>query len=63
MPLRHVILEVMGQKEEDLVGKDLHLVSVGYDADFQGKHYEVSVPIENALDPKNEMILAYSMNG
>ena len=53
----------MGQKEEDLVGKDLHLVSVGYDADFQGKHYEVSVPIENALDPKNEMILAYSMNG
>ena len=63
VPLRYVILEVMGQKEEDLVGKDLHLVSVGYDADFQGKHYEVSVPIEQALDPKNEMILAYSMNG
>jgi len=43
----------MGQKEEDLIGKGLHLVTVGYDADFQGKHYEVSVPIEVALDPKN----------
>lgn len=63
VPIRHIILDVMGQKEEDLVGKGLHLVTVGYDADFQGKHYEVSVPIEIALDPKNEITLAYSMNG
>ena len=61
--LRHILLEVMGQKEEDLVGKGLHLVAIAYDADFQGKNYEVSVPIEDALNPLNEVILAYEMNG
>lgn len=53
----------MGYKEEDIVGKGLHLVTVGLDADFQGKHYEVSVPIEVALDPHNEVTLCYEMNG
>jgi sulfite oxidase len=61
VPVRHLILEVMGLKEEELKGK--HLVAVSLDADFAGKHYEVSVPIERALDPRNEMILAYEQNG
>jgi sulfite oxidase len=41
----------------------LHLVTVSLDADFQGKHFEVSIPIERALDPRNEIILAYECNG
>lgn len=32
--VRHMLLEVMGKKEEDLVGKGLHLIATGYDADF-----------------------------
>ncbi len=51
----------MGFKAEDLKGK--HLIAVGYDADFQGKHYEVSVPCDYVLDPVNEVMLAYEMNG
>jgi DMSO/TMAO reductase YedYZ molybdopterin-dependent catalytic subunit len=51
----------MNLKEEELAGK--HLVAVSLDADFQGKHYEVSIPIERALDPRNEIILAYEQNG
>lgn len=61
--VRDLILNKMGCKEEDLVGKGLHLIAEGYDADFQGKAYEVSVPIEYALDPVNEVLLAYEMNG
>lgn len=34
VPMRHLILEVMKLKEEDLIGKGLHLVMVSYDADF-----------------------------
>jgi DMSO/TMAO reductase YedYZ molybdopterin-dependent catalytic subunit len=63
VPIRDVLLDVMGKKEEDLIGKGLHLITIAYDADFQGKHYEVSIPIEEALDPRNEVILAYEMNG
>ena len=53
----------MGFKEEDLVGKGKHLVAVSLDADFQGKKYEVSIPIERALDPRNEVMLSYELNG
>jgi DMSO/TMAO reductase YedYZ molybdopterin-dependent catalytic subunit len=59
--LRYILLEKMGFKESELAGK--HLIAYAYDADFQGKHYEVSVPCEFALDPLNEVILAYEMNG
>ena len=59
--VRYLLLEKMGYKESDLAGK--HLIAYAYDADFQGKHYEVSVPCEYALDPLNEVMLAYSMNG
>ena len=61
--VRELLLQTMGQKEEDLVGKGLHLIAISYDADFQGKCYEVSIPIEAALDPINEVTLAYEMNG
>ena len=59
--LRYILLEKMGFKESDLKGK--HLIAVGYDADFQGKHYEVSVPCDYVLKPENEVMLAYEMNG
>lgn len=61
IPMRWMLLEKMGYKEEDLKGK--HLVAFAYDADFQGKHYEVSIPIEHALDPKKMVHLVYECNG
>ena len=60
--LRHILLDVMGLEEALLVGKGLHVVFVGGDNDDSGKNYEVSIPVENALDPKNEITLAYEMN-
>lgn len=59
--VRTILLDHMGLKEEDLKGK--HLVTVGTDADFQGKHFEISIPMELALDPAREVMLAYEMNG
>ena len=59
--IRYILLEKMGYTEDELKGK--HLIAKGYDADFQGKHYEVSVPCEYALDPLNEVMLAYEING
>jgi len=61
--MRHILLETMGLREEDVKGKNLQLIAMAYDADFQGKHYEVSIPLDDALDPKNEVLLAYEMNG
>ena len=59
--MRYILLEVMKLKEEDLRGK--HVVAFAYDADFQGKHFENSVPCEHVLDPANECMLVYEMNG
>jgi DMSO/TMAO reductase YedYZ molybdopterin-dependent catalytic subunit len=59
--VRKVLLEYMDLKEEDLKGK--HLIAVGSDPDFQGKHFEVSIPMEYALDSSREVMLAYEMNG
>ncbi len=61
--MRHVLLDVMGLKEEEIKGKDLQLIGIAYDADFQGKNYEVSIPLDIALDPANEVMIAYEMNG
>lgn len=58
--VRDLLIGHFGLKEEDLKGK--HLLSVGYDGDFQGKPYEVSIPMELALDPLNEVMIAYEMN-
>ena len=61
--VRDFLLASTGLKESDLKGKGLHLVTISYDQDFQGKSYEVSIPLDMALDPMNEIILAYEMNG
>ena len=61
--VRDLLLTSLGLKESDLLGKGLHLVAISYDQDFQGKNYEVSIPLDLALDPKNEILLAYEMNG
>ena len=33
------------------------------DKDIEGSHYEASIPIETAMDPKREVLLAFQMNG
>lgn len=43
--------------------KSMHLVATGMDADFQGVHYKASIKMERVLDPLNEVILAWEMNG
>lgn len=59
------ILLASGFTQEELDGemlKNKHLVATGLDTDFQGVPFSVSIPLERALDPKNEVILAYEMN-
>jgi sulfite oxidase len=51
----------LGFKLEDL--NDKHLIAESMDADILGKCYEVSIPMSMAIDPRNEIILAYQMNG
>lgn len=46
---------------EEIKGK--HLIAVGADTDFQGVAYQVSIPIKDILDDRNEIMLAYEMNG
>jgi sulfite oxidase len=43
--------------------KDKHLVAQSLDIDVQGKPFEVSIPMSMVVDPKNEIMLAYHMNG
>jgi sulfite oxidase len=47
----------LGFKLEDL--KEKHLIAESMDADILGKCYEVSIPMSIAIDPRNEIILAY----
>lgn len=59
------LLLASGFTQEELDGdmlKNKHLVATGMDTDFQGVPYSISIPLERALDPKNEVILAYEMN-
>jgi len=37
-------------------------VATGLDRDFQGVPFSCSIPIERALDPTNEVILAWDLN-
>lgn len=56
------ILELMKQSgldPEEFKGKDKHLLIYSLDADFQGEHYNVSIPLDRALDPENKVIIAY----
>ena len=40
-----------------------HVIFVGHDKDIEGSHYEASIPIETAMDPKRDVLLAFQMNG
>ena len=54
-----------GFTDKDIDGgkfKGKHLVATGLDGDFQGEPYSVSISMEWALDPSNQVILAHSMN-
>lgn len=51
----------MGYTDEDL--KNKHLLTEGMDHDFSGVHFLTSIPMSTILDPQNEVILAYEMNG
>lgn len=55
------LLLYLGFKLEDL--KDKHIIAESLDADILGKCYEVSIPMSMATDPRNEIILAFQMNG
>ena len=44
--------------------KDLHHVQFeGLDHDLSGDHYGASIPIEKALSPEGDVLLAFEMNG
>jgi sulfite oxidase len=55
------LLKDLGFNLDEL--KDKHLVAESMDVDVQGKHFSVSVPMSLVLDPLNEVVLAYEMNG
>jgi len=55
------LLRGMGLKPEELQGK--HLIAESLDVDVQGKPFKVSIPMEMVVDPLNEVLLAYEMNG
>ena len=47
----------------DLCSCDSIACCAGLDKDIEGSHYEASIPIETAMDPKREVLLAFQMNG
>ena len=53
------VLERAGIKEEEFS----HIIFQGLDKDIENSHYEASIPIETAMDPRREVLLAYQMNG
>ena len=55
------LLQELGFKPEDLKGK--HLIAEGIDNDVVGNCFQVSIPLERAIDPSFEVIIAYSVNG
>lgn len=43
---------------------DIHFVKFeGFDMDPTSTHYEASIPLAKAMDPRGDVILAYEMNG
>lgn len=51
--------------EEDITSgrlNNMHLVATGLDKDFQGEPFSSSIPLLRALDPENQVTLAYQMN-
>ena len=53
------VLKYAGVKEEDYG----HVIFKGLDADVAGECFEASIPIETAMDPKREVLIAFEMNG
>ena len=43
--------------------KDKHLIAESMDNDAVGNCFQVSIPMSRVLDPSNEVIIAYEMNG
>ena len=58
--MRDLLLD-MGFTVESL--KDKHLIAESMDVDVQGKNFQISIPMDMVIDPLNEVILAYEMNG
>lgn len=52
-------LKAHGFDVEELRKSDKHIVVYGMDTDVTGKNFEVSIPVSLALDPSNEVMLAY----
>jgi sulfite oxidase len=42
--------------------KGLHLIATGMDKDFQGKNFNISIPLETVFDRENNVMLAFSYN-
>lgn len=58
------LLLASGFTEDDIIlMKNKHLVATGLDKDFQGEPFSSSIPMERVLDPANEVLLAWNMNG
>ena len=53
------VLTYYGIKEEDYD----HVIFEGLDKDISGSAYEASIPIETAMDPRKDVMLAFEMNG
>ncbi|ESN96168.1 hypothetical protein HELRODRAFT_163202 [Helobdella robusta] len=54
------LLKDLGITEDS---KACHIIFQGADTDIESKPYEVSIPLEIALDPNREVLLAFEMNG
>jgi sulfite oxidase len=54
------VLRDLGYNENN--AKGLHLIATGMDKDFQGKNFNISIPLEVALDKENNVMLAYEYN-
>jgi sulfite oxidase len=54
------VLKDLGYNDNNVKG--LHIIATGMDKDFQGINYNISIPLEVALDKENKVLLAYEYN-
>jgi sulfite oxidase len=58
------LLAASGISQDDVkLMKGKHLVATGLDQDFQGEPFSASIPMERVMDPSNEVLVAWNMNG
>jgi sulfite oxidase len=55
------ILKEMGFNLEHL--KDKHLIAESLDSDPVGNCFQISIPMSRVIDPRNEVMIAYELNG